>query len=436
MDIDNIRNFCIVAHIDHGKSTLADRFLELTKSVEKVGNTQLLDSMDLERERGITIKLKAVRMSYSHNGKLYDLNLVDTPGHVDFGYEVSRALRSVEGAILLVDATQGVQAQTIANMEKAKESGLFIIPVLNKIDLSSAQIESTILQLVELGFNEKEIMMVSAKTGEGVKELLKKVIESVPSPKEKDSLFLDEDKNTSKALVFDSYYDDYRGVVAYVRVFEGSFKRSDNIKFMATGVVSDIVDIGYMAPVEKLTGFLDTGEIGFIATGLKDISKVRVGDTLTLNGQNPKPIPGYMNLSPIRASLPIPLRTILTFAPIISHKLAISFIKLILVASMEFAAYLVISAEGISIKITGCPFKVKGLYKRFINSSALVDSIPTTIRSGLRKSSTAAPSFKNSGLEATSKGILAFLFFSSSDIAFFTLHAVPTGTVLLVTTSK
>lgn len=293
MNPENIRNFCIIAHIDHGKSTLADRFIEISGSVrkEKMGE-QMLDSMDLERERGITIKLKAIRMAYVLDGQEYELNLIDTPGHVDFGYEVSRSLAACEGALLLVDASQGVQAQTIVNLEKAKEHGLKIIPVVNKIDLPSAMPEAAALQLIELGFEEDDICYTSGKTGKGVDILLEKIIKKVPAPKvEADS--------ESKALIFDSLYDDYRGVVVFVRVFGGNFKINQAIKFCATGAGSNIIEMGYLSPNEVRGQDLSAGEVGFIATGLKDIAQARVGDTVTLASQNPKPIAGYKEPMPV-----------------------------------------------------------------------------------------------------------------------------------------
>ncbi len=289
----NIRNFCIIAHIDHGKSTLADRMLDLTgfagQNPRQVRPDQLLDSMDLERERGITIKLKAIRMEYEFSGEKYQLNLIDTPGHVDFGYEVSRSLAACEGALLIVDATQGVQAQTIVNLEKAREHNLKIIPVVNKIDLPSANKEETALQLIELGFNENDIAYTSGKTGEGVKDLLNKIVEKVPAAIGTE---FDENKE-STALIFDSLYDDYRGVITFVRVLSGKFKKHDEIKFIGTNAKTRIVEMGYLTPEESIVDQLSAGEVGFIATGLKDLSQARVGDTVTLANQDSKPVPGY-----------------------------------------------------------------------------------------------------------------------------------------------
>lgn len=293
MSTEFIRNFSIIAHIDHGKSTLADRIIELTGSVRKEKiEDQMLDSMDLERERGITIKLKAIRMFYNDAQNNYQLNLIDTPGHVDFGYEVSRSLAACEGALLLVDASQGVEAQTIANYEKALQENLVIIPVVNKIDLPSARPEETALQLIEMGFREEDICYTSGKTGEGVDHLIKKIIEKIPAPKE------DSDPST-KALVFDSIYDEYRGVIAFVRVFSGQIKSDSIIRLIASKSKSRVVNLGYLSPSEVLAKDLNMGEVGFIATGLKQISQVRVGDTITLSDQDPSPIEGYKEPMPV-----------------------------------------------------------------------------------------------------------------------------------------
>ncbi|PIR42605.1 elongation factor 4 [candidate division WWE3 bacterium CG10_big_fil_rev_8_21_14_0_10_35_32] len=302
MKASNIRNYCIIAHIDHGKSTLADRMMELTGSIKKDSKTkQLLDSMDLERERGITIKLKAIRMNYVYKDEAYQLNLIDTPGHVDFGYEVSRSLAACEGAILVVDASQGVQAQTIVNLEKAKAEGLKIIPVVNKIDLPSAQVESCALELIDLGFKESDVYYTSGKTGHGVEDLINGIIENVPAPIENEN-----DKGVPKALVFDSFFDDYRGVIVFVRVLSGNFKSTDFVKFVAARSESKIVDIGFLSPTEKKVESISYGEVGFIATGLKHIEDARVGDTATISGETPTPIPGY--------KVPIPV-VFLSFYP-------------------------------------------------------------------------------------------------------------------------
>ena len=295
-----IRNFCIIAHIDHGKSTLSDRLLELTGTVDKRQmKEQILDSMDLEREKGITIKLAPARME--HKG--YTLNLIDTPGHVDFNYEVSRSLAAVEGAILLVDASQGVQAQTIGNLYLALEENLEIIPVLNKIDLPAADVEARSEELIQLiGCDKSEILAVSGKTGEGVLELLDAIIEKIPSP-EGDS------EAQARALIFDSFYDDYRGVMAYVRVKDGKLEKNKKLKMIATRGEAQVLETGAVTPNGlEATGVLGTGQIGYVVTGLKDISACRVGDTITqatpLNpplgrGETPEPLAGYKDVKPM-----------------------------------------------------------------------------------------------------------------------------------------
>ncbi len=287
MDQSHIRNFCIIAHIDHGKSTLSDRLLETTGTIEKRRmKEQLLDTMDLERERGITIKLQPARMAYTaKDGVNYQLNLIDTPGHVDFNYEVSRSLAAVEGAILLVDATQGVQAQTIANLYLAIEQDLSIIPVLNKIDLPNAEPERRAEELMKLiGCKREEILCVSGKTGEGVPELLERVVQEVPPPAgHADKPF--------RALIFDSKYDEYKGVVAYVRVVDGSIEANQPIRFLATKFVGQGLEIGYLKPNYVSTKRMETGEIGYLVSGLKDISAVRVGDTVALGDSSLVPRP-------------------------------------------------------------------------------------------------------------------------------------------------
>jgi GTP-binding protein LepA len=290
MDQSKIRNFVITAHIDHGKSTLSDRFLETTGTVSRREmKDQILDNMDLERERGITIKLAPARMSW----KGYELNLIDTPGHVDFTYEVSRSLASVEGAILLVDATQGIQAQTIANLYLALEQDLKIIPAVNKIDLPAAQPEAARDELVKLlGCLPEEVLFVSGKSGAGVSELLDAVVERVPPPRGKPSEPL-------RAVIFDSFYDDYRGVVAYIRVVDGSLKAGDRVRFMATKTDGEALEVGVLAPRMKSTGALQTGETGYLVTGLKDISGCRVGDTVTLAEAQVEPLPGYREVKPM-----------------------------------------------------------------------------------------------------------------------------------------
>jgi len=294
MDQSHIRNFCIIAHIDHGKSTLADRLLELTGTLDKRQlKEQTLDTMDLERERGITIKLQPARMKHTKDGVEYTLNLIDTPGHVDFAYEVSRSLAAVEGCILLVDATQGVQAQTLANLYMAIEAGLEVIPVLNKIDLPAADVASRSEELKQLiGCTREDILTVSGKTGEGVAALLDRLVEKVPMPKG--------DTNAEpRAMIFDSFYDDYQGVVAYVRVVDGAFKKGQQMKMVATEVVTPIAELGHISPQRIPDADLTTGQIGYIVTGLKDIVSCRVGDTITLPGTHVTPLPGYKEVRPM-----------------------------------------------------------------------------------------------------------------------------------------
>ncbi|HSE29284.1 MAG TPA: translation elongation factor 4 [Candidatus Saccharimonadales bacterium] len=290
MNQQNIRNFCIIAHIDHGKSTLADRLLEITGTVEKRDmKAQLLDKMDLEREKGITIKLAPVRMDY----KNYQLNLIDTPGHVDFSYEVSRSLEACEGAILVVDATQGMQAQTLANVYLAIAADLKIIPVLNKIDLPAADVERVGAEIVSLlGCKFEDILQISAKTGMGVPELLDKVVEQVPPPK-------GEPTQATRALIFDSYYDDYRGVILYVRVFDGKIAKNSQISMLATKKAGIALEVGSLRPNMTPLGSLQTGEIGYIVTNLKSTREAKVGDTVTLVGSNNvKALPGYKDVKP------------------------------------------------------------------------------------------------------------------------------------------
>lgn len=271
--MENIRNFCIIAHIDHGKSTLADRMMEMTGTVEKREmKSQLLDSMDLEREKGITIKLAPVRMRY----KNVDLNLIDTPGHVDFSYEVSRSLQACEGAILVVDASQGIQAQTLSNVYLAMEQDLTIIPVLNKVDLPAADIPRASRQVINLlGCDESEIIHISAKTGQNVDKVLDAVVERIPAP-------TGEADGPTRALIFDSYYDDYRGVILYVRVVDGRIKKGESIRMMATGANGLALEVGHLNPAMQPDPSLETGEIGYIVTNLKTTREARVGDTVTL----------------------------------------------------------------------------------------------------------------------------------------------------------
>ncbi|MDP3729229.1 MAG: translation elongation factor 4 [bacterium] len=306
----NIRNFCIIAHIDHGKSTLADRFLELTGTVEKRKmHEQFLDMHPLEREKGITIKMQPVRMDY----KNYMFNLIDTPGHVDFTYEVSRALEAVEGAILLVDATQGVQAQTIANLHLAQRAGLKIIPAVNKVDLASAEIEKTEEEIRNLlGDEDIVISKISGKLGTGVVELLERVVEEVPGPKKNMSIYrnIGTPEGPLRALVFDSIYDSYQGVIAYIRVFEGNTKNGEGLYFMRTDSRGEAKEIGIFSPQRKITGHLGEGEIGYVVTGIKEPDKVKVGDTITRysdmskyrNTETPEglaPLPGYKEPEPM-----------------------------------------------------------------------------------------------------------------------------------------
>ena len=304
--MENIRNFCIIAHIDHGKSTLADRMMEMTGTVEKREmKSQLLDSMDLEREKGITIKLAPVRMKYHYcqpasttssqsnvagnasNGVIdsseglplsgsYDLNLIDTPGHVDFSYEVSRSLQACEGAVLVVDASQGIQAQTLANVYLAMEQDLTIIPVLNKVDLPAADVPRVSNQVINLlGCDESEIIHISAKTGQNIDQVLVAIVEHIPAPK-------GQPDDPTRALIFDSYYDDYRGVILYVRVVDGQIKKGEAIHMMATGANGLALEVGHLSPGMIPDPSLDTGEIGYIVTNLKTTREARVGDTVTL----------------------------------------------------------------------------------------------------------------------------------------------------------
>ena len=293
----NIRNFALIAHIDHGKSTLADRIMEICHAVPQNHPQQLLDSLELEREHGITIKLKAIRLNYkliTHHSSLvqnYVLNLIDTPGHVDFSYEVSRSLTSVEGAVLIVDATQGVQAQTLANFNLALEANLTIIPTVNKIDSPAADVDETVKELESLGFKNEEILKVSAKTGEGVEKLIQEIINRIPSPS---SLI-----THSSSLIFDSALDPYKGVVATIRMFAGQINAGDQVKFLATNTTCEVLQIGYLTPGPKYVDKITSGEVGFIVTNLKDLSRVKVGDTVT-SAQNPsQPLPGYQEAKPV-----------------------------------------------------------------------------------------------------------------------------------------
>jgi GTP-binding protein LepA len=290
-----IRNFSVIAHVDHGKTTLSDRILELTGTVAlREMRDQLLDSMDLEREKGITIKARAVRMAWPKDGQMYELNLIDTPGHVDFNYEVSRSLAACEGAVLLVDASQGIEAQTLANAYLAVEQGLEVIPVINKVDLPNIDIDLVREDLrTTLGFKDDEILLASGKTGQGVAEILNAVVDRVPPPSG------DEDGPLG-ALIFDSHYDAYKGVVAHVRIIDGSVRQGDRILLMATQKESELLELGVFAPNAVPIQRLATGEVGYVATGLKAVADCRVGDTLTL-AANParEPLPGYRPAKPM-----------------------------------------------------------------------------------------------------------------------------------------
>ncbi len=301
-DQAHIRNFSIIAHIDHGKSTLADRILEMTKTVDpRAMRAQVLDSMDLERERGITIKAQAVRVLYdARDGETYQLHLIDTPGHVDFTYEVSRSLAACEGALLVVDASQGVEAQTLANTYLAVESGLELIPVLNKIDLPGAEPERVAEEVAELlGEPMDDILRISGKTGEGVVDVLEQLVAQVPPPSGRAG-----DGFPPRALIFDSEFDQYRGVIAYIRVVDGTFKKGQAIKAMAGGAEAEIDDIGFFTPAMVVTEQLSAGEVGFLITGIKEVSALAVGDTLTTKqgwagDPNLEALPGYRDVQPV-----------------------------------------------------------------------------------------------------------------------------------------
>ncbi len=296
MDQQNIRNFCIIAHIDHGKSTLADRMLQLTGTIsDREMVAQVLDSMDLEREKGVTIKASAVRMKYvASDGQAYELNLIDTPGHVDFAYEVSRALQACEGAVLVVDASQGVEAQTLANLYLAMENDLGIIPVVNKIDLISAQPDAVAEEIEQiLGTPANQVLRISAKAGAGVGDLLEAVVHAVPPPR-------GQRHQPLRALIFDSHYDAYKGVVAYVRVVDGSIETGRMLRLMSTGMQVEPLEIGVFEPNMRPTGVLEAGEVGYVATGLKTVSDCRVGDTLTWHSAPAEtPLPGYKPMKPM-----------------------------------------------------------------------------------------------------------------------------------------
>ena len=305
MKQNNIRNFSIIAHIDHGKSTLADRILEETGAVnEHEKQEQLLDNMDIERERGITIKLNSVQLKYHYNNEDYILHLIDTPGHVDFNYEVSRSLAACEGAILVVDAAQGIEAQTLANLYLALDNNLTIIPVVNKIDLPNADIEKVTKELEEtLGFKKDEIILTSAKNGIGIKSLLETIIEKIPAP-------LGDINKPLQALIFDSFYDAYRGVVVLIRIVNGKVKVGDKIKLMATNKVEEVIELGVNTPKQMKKKELITGEVGYLCAAIKDISDIKVGDTITLI-DNPTSdiLPGYKPMKPMVFSGIYPIET-------------------------------------------------------------------------------------------------------------------------------
>jgi GTP-binding protein LepA len=290
-----IRNFSIIAHIDHGKSTLADRLLELTGTIGAEHRPQLLDSMELERERGITIKAQAVRVSYrARDGETYHLHLIDTPGHVDFSYEVSRSLAACEGALLVVDAAQGVEAQTVANTYAAVEAGLELIPVLNKVDLPSAEPERVAAEVTDLvGGDSDEVLRISAKTGEGVEDVLEAIVARIPPPG-------GDSEAPPRALIFDSEFDPYRGVVAYVRLVDGAFRKGEPIVAMQTGTEADIDELGFFVPQMRPAQGMSAGEVGYVITGIKDVARLRVGDTLT-SKQRPasEALPGYREVKPL-----------------------------------------------------------------------------------------------------------------------------------------
>ncbi len=292
--MSEIRNFSIIAHIDHGKSTLADRMLEITATVEsRKMKEQVLDSMELERERGITIKMQPVRMAHTHEGKLFELNLIDTPGHIDFSYEVSRALKAVEGVLLLVDSTQGVQAQTLSVLHMAQEQGLTIIPVLTKIDAPHARKEEVTEEVLKLlGCDLSAVRYVSGKTGEGVKELLDTICDRIPAPKPTS-------EQSFRGLIFDFQYSNHRGIIVYLRVFDGAVRKGDTLRFLAAGKNFTALEVGILSPEERPVALLGAGEIGYVVTGIKEPGVASVGDTLALQKGNAEPLVGYQSAPPV-----------------------------------------------------------------------------------------------------------------------------------------
>ena len=294
MKKENIRNFCIIAHIDHGKSTLADRILEKTGAIsERELKEQMLDDMDIERERGITIKLNAVQIKYKYNNEEYYLHLIDTLGHVDFSYEVSRSLAACEGAILVVDASQGIEAQTLANLYLALDNNLTVIPVINKIDLPNADLEKVIKELENIGFSREEIVLTSAKTGVGVEQLLEAIIKYIPAPKGDENAPL-------KALIFDSIFDPYKGVITSLRVVDGTIKVGDTIMMMETKATYEVIGLSIDTPKEVAVKSLKAGEVGYLAASIKSIDHVKVGDTITLKDKPASlALPGYKEMKPM-----------------------------------------------------------------------------------------------------------------------------------------
>ena len=293
--IENIRNFCIIAHIDHGKSTLADRLLDITNTLNsKKTTSQVLDNMDIEQERGITIKSHPIQMYYEYNGELYKFNLIDTPGHVDFTYEVSRSMAACEGALLLIDCTQGVEAQTVSNSYLAVESNLNIIPVINKVDMANANVSGTEKEVIDLlGCNQDDIIHISAKDGTGVNEVFQQIIDNVPCP-------ISSKDNQFKALIFDSYYDQYRGVVIYIRIFSGEVKKGDIAKFFNYHKNYEIIEVGILQIDRVPVDSLESGDVGYLILNIKEVSNIKVGDTVTLkNNPATEPLPGYKPIKPM-----------------------------------------------------------------------------------------------------------------------------------------